>query len=26
VTVYYWAGKPQAQRTIEATIWSPGKQ
>jgi hypothetical protein len=25
VTVYYWAVKPQVERTIEATVWNPGK-
>ncbi len=25
VTVYYWATEPQKERTIEATIWDPGK-
>lgn len=24
VTVYYWATEPHKERTIEATIWSPG--
>ena len=24
LTVYYWARKPQQERTIEATIWDPG--
>ena len=25
VTVYYWAADPKKERTIEATIWDPGK-
>jgi hypothetical protein len=25
VTVYYWAADPKRERTIEATIWDPGK-
>lgn len=25
VTVYYWATDPQKERTIEATIWDPGR-
>jgi BNR repeat protein len=25
VTVYYWATEPMKERTIEATIWDPGK-
>jgi hypothetical protein len=25
VTAYYWATAPQKERTIEATIWDPGK-
>ena len=25
VTLYYWATEPQKERTIEATIWDPGK-
>jgi hypothetical protein len=25
VTVYYWATEPQKERTIEATIWDPGR-
>jgi BNR repeat-like domain len=26
VTVYYWATEPQKERTVEATIWDPGRQ
>ena len=25
VTVYYWAAELKKERTIEATIWDPGK-
>jgi hypothetical protein len=25
VTAYYWAAAPQKERTIEATIWDPGR-
>jgi hypothetical protein len=25
VTVYYWAAELKKERTIEATIWEPGK-